>query len=137
MKMENSGYSDKVIDHFTNPRRCGKMQNPDGMGNAVSPGCGDTVRICIKVTDQHISDISFLAYGCPCAIACASMVIELALGKHIDEAADILDEHVAQALDLPHDKKECSAIAASALHEAIYSYIFQHTERKTESGETK
>jgi nitrogen fixation NifU-like protein len=135
--MENYRYSDKVIDHFTNPRRCRKMENPDGIGKVISPGCGDAIWIYIRVAEDHISDISFQAQGCPNAIACASMVTEMALGKHVDEAADILDEHVAQALDLPDDKKECSAIAASALHEAIYNYIFQHTERKTEDGKTE
>lgn len=126
--MEN-WYSDEVIDHFSNPRRCGKLKNPNGIGKAVSPGCGDTVWIYLAVKDEHVSDISFHAYGCPCAIACASMVTDMALGKDIDEAAEILDEHVAQALDLPEDKKECSAIAASALHEAIYDYVFG-TDRK-------
>lgn len=133
-EMHNSGYSEKVIEHFTSPRRCRSMMDADGKGIAVAPGCGDTVWIYIKVTDQHISDIAFQAYGCPYAIACASMLTDLAFGRHVDEAAEILDEHVAEALDLPENKRECSAIAATALHEAIYGYVFRRTERKARSG---
>ena len=113
------------------------MQNPDGTGKVVSPGCGDTIYVYIRVADEIISDISFQAQGCPSAIACASMLAELALGKHVDEAADILDEHIAQALGLPPEKAECSAIAATALHEAIYNYVLQHAERKREHGKAK
>jgi nitrogen fixation NifU-like protein len=128
------GYSEKVIDHFTSPRRCRIMPKPDGKGVAIAPGCGDTVWIYIAVRNEHIFDISFQACACPSAIACASMVVEMAAGRHLDEAAEILDEHAAQALGLPEDKAECSAIAASALHEAIYSYVFGSLERKAGSG---
>jgi nitrogen fixation NifU-like protein len=128
--MEGHGYSREVLDHFANPRRCRAMPDADGRGVVVSPGCGDTVWMYIRVTEEHISDISFQAYGCPSAIACASALTEMALGKHVDEAAQILNEHIAQALDLPQERKECSAIAASALHEAIYDYVFGLRERK-------
>ena len=114
-------YNRLVIEHFANPRRCRAMPGADGKGFSVSPGCWDKVWLYIKVTGEKISDISFQAYGCPSVIACASMLSEMALGVHLDRAAEILDEHVAQALDLPDDKWECSAIAAGALHEAIES----------------
>ena len=106
------------------------MPGADGMGVVVSPGCGDRIWVYIRVTDEHISDISFQACGCPSAIACASVLMEIAFGMHVDKAADISREHLAQALDLPEGRKECSAIAASALHEAIYDYVFRHRERK-------
>lgn len=123
-------YSEGVLEHFANPRRCRAMPDADGRGVVVSPGCGDTVWVYIRVADEHISDISFQACGCPSAIACASALTEMALGMHVDEAAQISREHLAQALDLPEDRKECSAIAASALHDAIYDYVFRHRERK-------
>jgi nitrogen fixation NifU-like protein len=106
------------------------MLDADGRGVVVSPGCGDKVWVYIRVAGEYISDISFQACGCPSTIACASILTEMALGKHVDEAAQISKEQLAQALDLPENKKECSAIAASALHEAIYSFVFGHRERK-------
>ena len=132
--MDDFGYSRKVIEHFTNPRSCRVMMNCDAKGIVVSPGCGDTIWIFIRVTGEHISDISFQACGCPTAIACASVLTEMAAGKHVDKAAEIRDEHVAEALDLPPDKIECSAIAASALHEAIYDYVYRYREREAVSG---
>ena len=131
--MENYIYSKKVIEHFSNPRRCRCMPDADGRGIAVAPGCGDTIWIYIKVKGLHIADSSFQAHGCPCAIACASLLTGLALGKHVDDAAEILDEHLALKLDMLEDKKDCSAIAASALHEAIYDYVFRYEERKAGS----
>jgi nitrogen fixation NifU-like protein len=124
-----------LVEHFANPRRCRAMPDAEGKAVVVSPGCGDTVWLYIKVAGERVSDISFQAYGCPSVIACASLLMEMALGMHVDEAAQILDEHLAQALDLPEGRKECSAIAARALHEAIYDYVFGHRERKARSGE--
>jgi nitrogen fixation NifU-like protein len=126
-------YSPGVIDHFTNPRKCRAMHGASGRGIAISPGCGDTVWIYIMVENEHISDISFQAQGCPSAIACASKLVEMALGMHLDDAANILDEHIADILKLSDDKKECSSIAATALHEAIYDYVFRIEERKADS----
>ena len=134
--MDEYGYPVKVIEHFKNPSMCGKMENPDGAGKAVSPGCQDTVWIYIAVNNEHISNISFQAYGCPSAIASASMVTVLALGKHIDQAAQIYEENVAQKLALFESKRECSTIAVRALHEAIYSYVFSNRER-INSGKAK
>ena len=119
-------YGKKVIEHFSNPKGCRKMKNPHGIGKYISPGCGDTVWIYIKVNNECISDISFQARGCPSAIACASILTEMVLGKHVDDAALIIDEHIVSALGgLPRGKEECSAIAARALHEAIYDYVFR------------
>ena len=91
------------------------------------------VWIYIKVKELHIQDISFQARGCPSAIASASLLTDLVLGKHLDDAAEIMDEHLALKLDMPEDKKGCSSIAASALHEAIYDYVFRYEERKAGS----
>jgi nitrogen fixation NifU-like protein len=128
--MGKYGYSEMLLKHFANPRMCRAMPDADGRGMIVSPGCGDRVWVNIKVEGEHISNISFQAYGCPSAIACASVVMELAIGKHVDDAAQISRGQLAEMLDLPEDRKECSAIAASALHEAIYDYVFGHRERK-------
>ncbi len=128
--MGNHGYSEMLLEHFANPRRCRAMPDADGVGVIVSPGCGDRVWVYIRVEGERISDISFQACGCPSAIACASVVMELALGKHVDDAAEISMEQLAEMLDLSEDRKECSAIAASALHEAIYDYVFGLRERK-------
>jgi nitrogen fixation NifU-like protein len=135
--MYSREYSELVIEHFANPRRCAAMSDADGQGIAVSPGCGDRVWIYIRMAGELISDISFQACGCPSVIACASMLTDMACGKHLDDAAQILDEHLAQALELPEHRKECSAIAAVALHEAIYDYVFRHKERKAHSGEER
>ena len=112
-RIMEAGYGKKLIEHFDNPKCCYKMKNPDGVGKYISPGCGDTVWIYIKVDEEHISDISFQARGCPSAIACASVLTDMALGKHVDEAAEIIDEQIVNMLGgLPEGKKECSAIAA-------------------------
>ncbi len=133
--MIDESYNEKVIDHFSNPRRCFAMAAPHGTGVVTVPGCGDKVWIYIAVENECISDISFQAYGCPSAIACASMLTEMAQGNHVDEAAQILDEHVVDELGgLPEGKAHCSAIAARALHEAIMDYVVRGIERKAGSG---
>ena len=120
-------YGEKLIEHFSNPRNCRIMQGSDGFGKFVSPGCGDSVWIYLKISGEHVSNITFQAFGCPSAIACGSMLTELVLGKHLDDAAQILDEHIISALGgLPEGREECSAIAARALHEAIYDYVFKN-----------
>ena len=110
------------------------MADASGRGIVVAPGCEDTVWIYIKVKEQQIEDISFQARGCPSAIACASLLTDLAIGKHVDDAAEILDEELARKLDMPEEAKHCSAIAASALHEAIYNYVFRQEVREAGSG---
>ena len=116
-------YSEKVMDHFTNPRNVGEIENPDGEGTVGNPTCGDMMTIYIKVKDDIIEDIKFKTFGCGAAIATSSMVTELAMGKTIDEAYAITRNDVAGALDgLPKVKMHCSNLAADALQAAIDNY---------------
>jgi nitrogen fixation NifU-like protein len=116
-------YSKKVMDHFTNPRNVGTIENPDGYGKVGNPVCGDLMEMYIKVKNDIITDIKFKTFGCGSAIATSSMVTELAIGKHIDEALKITRGDVANELDgLPPQKMHCSNLAADALHAAIEDY---------------
>lgn len=118
-------YTDKVLEHFHRPRNFGVIAEPDGVATTGDPECGDYVRIYIRVRNDHIEEIRFMAYGCPAAIACCSMLTEMAKGRHIDEAAEITDEMVTDALGgLPEHKIHCSALAASTLYRAIMNYVF-------------
>jgi len=121
--MAQIGYSEKVMEHFTNPRNVGTIENPDGYGKVGNPVCGDIMEMFISVKDDTISDIKFRTFGCGSAIATSSMVTELAKGKHIDEAMEITRKDVADELDgLPPRKMHCSNLAADALHGAIEDY---------------
>jgi nitrogen fixation NifU-like protein len=116
-------YSDKVLDHFKNPRNVGELENADGEGTVGNPVCGDMMTMYIKVKDDKIDDIKFKTFGCGAAIATSSMTTELAKGKSLDEALEITRQDVADALDgLPPVKMHCSNLAADALHEAIKHY---------------
>ena len=116
-------YSEKVLDHFRNPRNVGELENPDGVGVEGNPVCGDLMEIHIKVEDDRITDIKFKTFGCGSAIATSSMVTELAKGKTLDEALTITRQDVANELDgLPKQKMHCSNLAADALHKAIEDY---------------
>jgi len=116
-------YSKKVMDHFTNPRNVGVIENPDGFGKVGNPVCGDLMEMYIKVENGIITDIKFKTFGCGSAIATSSMVTELAIGKTIDEALEITRKDVADELDgLPPQKMHCSNLAADALHAAIEDY---------------
>lgn len=116
-------YSDKVLDHFRNPRNVGEIEDADGVGTVGNPVCGDMMSIYIKVNDNSIEDIKFKTFGCGAAIATTSMTTELAKGKTLDEAMKITREQVAEELDgLPPVKMHCSNLAADALHEAIKDY---------------
>ena len=120
-------YTEKVMDHFTNPRNVGEITNADGIGEVGNAKCGDIMRIYLKVEDQVITDVKFKTFGCGAAIATSSMVTELVLGKTLDEALKISNQAVAEALDgLPPAKMHCSNLAADALHEAIKDYIGKH-----------
>ena len=119
-------YTDKAIDHFMNPRNVGKITDADGVGKIGDEECGDMVKVWIKVANAHLVDIKYQVFGCPAAIAVCSMMTELAMGKHVDEAYEITDAQVAEALGgLPDQKFHCSNLAASALHEAILSYVLK------------
>jgi len=116
-------YSDKVMEHFKNPRNMGEMEDADAVGEVGNPTCGDLMYIYIKVKDDKINDITFQTFGCGAAIATSSMVTELAKGKSLDEAMEITREDVAESLDgLPPVKMHCSNLAADGLHDAIKKY---------------
>lgn len=121
-------YSDKVMDHFINPRNVGEIENADGVGQVGNPVCGDIMKIWIKVDEnERITDCKFKTFGCGAAIATSSMVTELAIGKTLDEALELSNRAVAEALDgLPPVKMHCSNLAADALHAAIADYKAKH-----------
>lgn len=116
-------YTEKVLDHFRNPRNMGKMENPDGKGTVGSPACGDTMTIYIRVKDEKIVDIKFQTFGCAAAISSSSVATEMAKGKTLKEAMNLSREDVARALGgLPDFKMHCSNLASDALKEAIENY---------------
>ena len=122
-------YSEKVIDHFQNPRNVGEIENPDGVGEVGNPKCGDIMKIYIKVKDNRIDDIKFKTFGCGAAIATSSIITEMVKGKTLEEASRVTNEAVARALDgLPPVKMHCSNLAADALHMAIKNYLEQKGE---------
>lgn len=116
-------YSDKVMEHFANPRNVGEIVDADGIGKVGNPQCGDVMWLYIKVKDNIITDIKFKTFGCGAAIATSSMITELARGKTIEEAKKISRSDVADELGgLPAVKMHCSNLAADALKEAIKDY---------------
>ena len=117
-------YTEKVMDHFANPRNVGEIENASGVGEVGNAKCGDIMRIYLDVQDDIIKDVKFKTFGCGAAIATSSMVTELVMGKTLDEALKISNDAVAEALDgLPPAKMHCSNLAADALHEAIKDYM--------------
>ncbi len=117
-------YSDKVMEHFNNPRNVGDMENPDGTGEIGNVRCGDITKVFIKVNGQGIiEDIRFRTFGCGAAIASSSMLTEMVKGRHVEEAVKITDIEVADNLGgLPPQKLHCSNLAADALKAAIKDY---------------
>ncbi|HHY18725.1 MAG TPA: Fe-S cluster assembly scaffold protein NifU [Firmicutes bacterium] len=116
-------YTDKVMDHFMNPRNVGEIQNADGVGEQGNAKCGDIMKLYIKVEDDKIVDAKFKTFGCGAAIATSSIVTEMVKGKSLDEAMTISNKAVAEALGgLPPVKMHCSLLAADALHKAIIDY---------------
>ena len=116
-------YSEKVMDHFRNPRNVGEIPDADGVGTVGNPVCGDVMAIYIKVKDDRIEDIKFKTFGCGAAIATSSMITELAKDETLEEAMKITRADVADELGgLPPIKMHCSNLAADALHEAIKDY---------------
>jgi FeS cluster assembly scaffold protein NifU len=122
--MKSTQYSEKVLEHFRNPRNVGTMEGENvAWGEVGNPTCGDLMRMYIKVEDDKIADIKFQTFGCGSAIATSSMITEMAKGKTLDEALKVTRQDVADELDgLPPIKMHCSNLAADALHEAIKSY---------------
>ena len=116
-------YSSKVMDHFRNPRNVGEMANPDGIGKVGNPVCGDIMELYIKVKDDVIVDAKFQTLGCGAAIATSSMVTEMVKGIKLDDALNISNAMVAEALGgLPPVKMHCSVLAEEALKSAIDDY---------------
>ena len=119
-------YSEKVMEHFMNPRNVGEIENPDGVGEEGNPVCGDMMTFYIKVKDDRLEDVKFKTFGCGAAIAVSSIVSEMAKGKTLEEAMKITPRSVADELEgLPKNKFHCSNLGAQALHKAIEDYLSQ------------
>jgi len=119
-----SMYSEKVMEHFKNPRNVGEIENADGIGHVGNPVCGDIMELYIKVKDGIIVDAKFKTFGCGAAIATSSMVTEIVKGKSLEQALKISNKTVAEALDgLPAVKMHCSVLAEDALKLAIEDYL--------------
>ena len=124
MTEEQPLYSEKVMEHFRNPRNVGEMESPDGVGHVGNPVCGDIMELYIRVTDNVITDAKFKTFGCGAAIATSSMVTELVKGKTIEQALELSNHAVAEALGgLPPIKMHCSVLAEEALKSAIEDYL--------------
>lgn len=116
-------YTEKVMDHFQNPRNVGVIEDANGIGEVGNPKCGDIMKIYIKVDDNIVTDIKFKTFGCASAIASSSMATELVKGKTLEEAWRLSNDAVAEALDgLPPVKMHCSLLAEGAIHMAINDY---------------
>ncbi|MCI6245532.1 MAG: Fe-S cluster assembly scaffold protein NifU [Eubacterium sp.] len=116
-------YSEKVMDHFQNPRNVGKMEDADGIGEVGNAVCGDIMRMYIKVKDNIITDVSFITFGCGSAIATSSMATEMIKGHTVDEALELSNRAVVEALDgLPAHKIHCSVLAEEAVKAAVKDY---------------
>jgi nitrogen fixation protein NifU and related proteins len=123
---EKTMYSEKVMEHFSNPLNVGELENPDGVGQVGNPTCGDMMVFHIKVNAETrvIDDVKYKTFGCGAAIAVSSMVSEMAKGKTLDEALEISNEMVAEHLGgLPPQKMHCSNLGADALHAAVRNYL--------------
>lgn len=116
-------YSEKVMEHFKNPRNVGEIDNADGVGEVGNAQCGDIMKIYLKIEDDIIEDVKFKTYGCGSAIASSSMATELIKGKSIKEAVALTNKAVVEALDgLPPVKVHCSVLAEDAIKSALYDY---------------
>lgn len=116
-------YSDKVLDHFSNPRNVGEMEDADAVGTVGNPKCGDIMKIFLKIKDDTIVDVSFKTFGCGAAVATSSMATELIKGKTVKDALKLTNKAVMEALDgLPPAKIHCSVLAEEAIKSAIADY---------------
>ena len=117
-------YSEKVMDHFTNPHNMGELENPSGVGTVGNAKCGDIMRIYLDIDENHIiNDCKFKTFGCGAAVATSSMATELVKGKTIEEALLVTNKAVMEALDgLPPVKVHCSLLAEEAIHAALWDY---------------
>ena len=116
-------YSEKVMDHFRNPRNVGIIEDADGVGEVGNLKCGDIMKVYLKIEDDIIKDVKFETFGCGSAIASSSMATELIKGKHVDEAMALTNKAVAEALDgLPDYKIHCSVLAEESIQAALNDY---------------
>jgi nitrogen fixation NifU-like protein len=120
-------YSEKVMDHFSNPRNVGEIDNADGIGEVGNAHCGDIMKIYLKIEDDIITDVKFKTFGCGAAIATSSIATEMIKGKSVDEALKITNKAVVESLDgLPPQKIHCSVLAEEAVKSAIEDYKNKH-----------
>ena len=116
-------YSEKVMDHFTNPRNVGEIEDADGIGEVGNAKCGDIMKMFLKIDNGVITDIKFKTFGCGAAVATSSMATELVKGKTVQEAMEVTNKAVMEALDgLPPVKVHCSLLAEEAIHAALWDY---------------
>jgi len=127
-----SEYTEKVIDHYENPRNVGVVENANGVGVVGNPACGDVMKLTIRVENDKIIDAKFKTFGCGAAIATSSMVTEMIIGKSVDEALEISNRAVAEALGgLPRVKMHCSVLAEDALKAALDDWKQKNSEKTT------
>ena len=120
-------YSEKVMDHFMNPRNVGEIENASGVGQVGNMKCGDIMKVYLQIEDGKIVDAKFKTFGCGAAVATSSMATELVKGKHISEAMQVTNKAVMEALDgLPPVKVHCSLLAEEAIHAALWDYAEKH-----------
>ena len=125
-------YSEKVMDHFSNPRNVGEIPDANGVGTVGNAKCGDIMKMYLKVEDGVIKDVKFKTFGCGAAIATSSMATEMVKGKTLEEALQLTNKAVVEALDgLPPVKMHCSLLAEEAIHAAVEDYMKHHAQEKT------
>ena len=127
-------YSEKVMDHFRNPRNVGVIEEADGVGEVGNAKCGDIMKMYLKIEDDKIADVKFETFGCGSAIASSSMATELIKGRPVSEAMALTNKAVAEALDgLPDYKMHCSVLAEEAIRNALEDYYSKHPEKRKET----
>ncbi len=129
-------YSDKVMDHFRNPRNVGVIEDADGVGEVGNAKCGDIMKMYLKIDDDIITDVKFETFGCGSAIASSSMATELIKGKPVSEAMTLTNKAVAEALDgLPDYKMHCSVLAEEAIQNALEDYYTKNPDQRPQQTE--
>ena len=124
-------YSEKVMDHFRNPRNVGVIENADGVGEVGNAKCGDIMKMYLKIEDDTVTDVKFETFGCGSAIASSSMATELIKGRPLSEVRQLTNKAVAEALDgLPAYKMHCSVLAEEAIRSALEDYYRKHPEKQ-------
>ena len=127
-------YSEKVMDHFRNPRNVGVIENADGVGEVGNAKCGDIMKMYLRIEDDIVQDVKFETFGCASAVASSSMATELIKGKPVSEALKLTNKAVAEALDgLPAYKMHYSVLAEEAIQSALDDYYSRHPEKKSEA----